>query len=243
MKKFELTSESIVKFGRTLYRIRALAAFGNVKEGELGGFLEKEENLAQDGNAWVGKNATVCENATVRGNATVSGYATVCGDATVCGYATVCGDATVCGYATVCGDATVRGYATVCENATVRGYATVCENATVRGNATVSGYATVCGYATVRGYATVSGDAWVFKTSHYLVIGPMGSRNGFTTFFRTKKLFIGVACGCFKGNVDEFVEKVKETHGDNKHAKAYLAATELAKMQIDLTPEENEPEE
>ena len=75
------------------------------------------------------------------------------------------------------------------------------------------------------------------------MIGPVGSRNGFTTFFRTKNLFIGVACGCFRGNVDEFVEKVKKTHGDNKHAKTYLAAAELAKMQIDLTQEENEPEE
>ena len=61
MKKFELTSESIVKFGRTLYRIRALVAFGNVKEGELGGFLEKEENLSQDGYAWVGGDATVID--------------------------------------------------------------------------------------------------------------------------------------------------------------------------------------
>ena len=43
--------------------------------------------------------------------------------------------------------------------------------------------------------------------------------------------------------MDEFVEKAKETHGDNKHAKAYFAAAELAKMQIDLTPEENKLEE
>ena len=180
MKKFELTSESIVKFGRTLYRIRALVAFWNVEEGELGGFVEKEENLSQDGDAWV------------------------------------------------------------CENALVCGDATVCENATVRGTAKVRGTATVCGNVTVCGNATVCGDALVFKTSHYLAIGPIGSRNGFTTFFRTKNLFIGVSCGCFCGNVDEFVAKVKETHGGNKHAKTYLAAAELAKMQIDLTPEENE---
>lgn len=201
MKKFELTSESIVKFGKTLYRIRALVAFGDVKEGELGGFLEKEENLSQDGNAWVRGSATVSENAIVSENATVRGHARVSGNAIVSG------------------SAIVRGHATISENAIVSG------SATVRGNATVRGYARV------------------FKTSHYLVIGPMGSRNGFTTFFRTNNLFIGVACGCFRGNVDEFVKKVKETHGDNKHAKTYLAAAELAKMQIDLTPEENEPEE
>ena len=105
------------------------------------------------------------------------------------------------------------------------------------------GDAVVYGDALVSGNARVCGDARVFRMYHYLVIGPMGSRNDFTTFFRTKNLFIGVSCGCFRGNVDEFVEKVKETHGNNKHAKAYFAATELAKMQIDLTPEKNEPEE
>ena len=45
MKKYELTAESIVKFGRTLFRIKALVAFENVEEGELGGFVEKEGNL------------------------------------------------------------------------------------------------------------------------------------------------------------------------------------------------------
>ena len=32
MKKYELTAESIVKFGRTLFRIKALVAFENVEE-------------------------------------------------------------------------------------------------------------------------------------------------------------------------------------------------------------------
>ena len=83
MKKFELTSESIVNiFGKKLSRIKALIEFGNVKEGELGGFVEKEENLSHEGNACVCENAKVCENADVYGNAKVYGdadYATVKG--------------------------------------------------------------------------------------------------------------------------------------------------------------------
>ena len=225
MKKFELTSESIVKFGKTLYRIRALMAFGDVKEGELGGFLEKEENLDQSGNAWVSGDAWVC------GNARVYDDARVCGNAWVYDDARVSGDALVCGNAWVYGNARVYGNALVYGNARVYGNAWVYDDARVYGNAWVCGN------------ARVYGDARVFRIYHYLVIGPMGSRNDFTTFFRTKNLFIGVSCGCFRGNVDEFVEKVKETHGNNKHAKAYFAAAELAKMQIDLTPEENEPEE
>ena len=63
MKKFELTSDFITFLGKKLFRIRALIEFGDVKAGELGGYVEKEENLDHDGNAWVYGNAQVCGNA------------------------------------------------------------------------------------------------------------------------------------------------------------------------------------
>ncbi|MBN2904045.1 MAG: polymer-forming cytoskeletal protein, partial [Enterococcus sp.] len=70
MKKFELTTEFITNmFGTKLFRIKALVEFGNVKVGELGGYVEKEENVSQDGNAWVFDNAWVFGNAWVSGNA------------------------------------------------------------------------------------------------------------------------------------------------------------------------------
>ena len=95
MKKFELTSEFVTFLGKKLFRIKALVAFGDVEEGELGGFVEKEENLDQSGNAWV------CGNARVYGDARVCGNAQVYGDAWVYGDAQVYGDAWVCGNAQV----------------------------------------------------------------------------------------------------------------------------------------------
>lgn len=59
MKKYELTNECITFTGRKLYRIKALVDFGDVKAGELGGYIEKEDNLSHDGNAWVSDNAKV----------------------------------------------------------------------------------------------------------------------------------------------------------------------------------------
>lgn len=59
MKKFELTSEFVTFLGKKLFRIKALVSFGDVKEGELGGFVEKEENLDQSGNARLYGNAWV----------------------------------------------------------------------------------------------------------------------------------------------------------------------------------------
>ena len=156
MKKVGLFGDIIVR------RIRATIAFGVVKAGDLGGWIEKEENLSQEGDAWV------------YGDARVYGDAEVYGDARVCGDAWVCGDARVCG------------------------------------------------------------DAWVLQVNHFLVIGPIGSRNSFTTFFRDKDKTISVKCGCFLGKIDRFIEKVQETHGDNKYALVYRAVVEVAKAQIDL---------
>ena len=93
MKKFELTGEFVTNiFGKKLFRIRALVAFGNVEAGELGGYVEKEENLSDDGNAWVSGDAWVYGDAQVSGNARVSGNAWVYGDARVYGNAWVYGD-------------------------------------------------------------------------------------------------------------------------------------------------------
>ena len=84
MKKFELTTEFITNmFGKKLFRIKALVEFGNVKAGELGGYVEKEENVSQDGNAWVSGDAEVSGDARVSGNAEVSGNAWVSGNARV----------------------------------------------------------------------------------------------------------------------------------------------------------------
>ena len=179
MKKYEFTGETkrVELWNRTatLHRIKATVEFGFVKVGELGGWIEKEENLSHEGKAWV------------------------CGDAKVWGNAKVCGDAEVWGNAEVCGDAEVWG------------------------NAKVWGNAEVCG------------DAEVFLASHVLVMGSVGSRNDFTTFFRDKDNEITVKCGCFLGKIDKFLEKVTQTHGNNKYALVYRAAVEVAKLQIELT--------
>ena len=172
MKKFELTSETKVVFGRTLHRIQALISFGNVEAGDLGGWIETEDNLAQDGNAWV------CGDARVYDNAGGGGDARVYGNARVCGNAWVCGDARVYDNAWVCGD-----------------------------------------------------EKW-------MVFGPAGSRNDFTTFFACADGSIGVKCGCFYGNLDDFAKKVQARHRDNDHAKVYKAAIEVAKLRIRVDAKE-----
>lgn len=46
MKKYKLTDETKWLYGRTLHRIVALRDFGNVRKGDIGGWIEKEDNLS-----------------------------------------------------------------------------------------------------------------------------------------------------------------------------------------------------
>ena len=75
------------------------------------------------------------------------------------------------------------------------------------------------------------GEKWgkLEKNTDIFIAGPLGSRNGYTIFFHTDK-GIFVQCGCFRGTLDEFVAKVKETHNDNEHARNYLAIVEFVKQ-------------
>lgn len=70
-KKYELTKYEKEEYGTKLYRIRALKDFGNVKAGDLGGFVESENNLSQEGNCWIYETSKVCGNAHVSGNAKI----------------------------------------------------------------------------------------------------------------------------------------------------------------------------
>ena len=54
MKKYELIkSDKKAWNGAALFQIKACISFGSVVKGELGGYIEKEDNLAHEGNAWV----------------------------------------------------------------------------------------------------------------------------------------------------------------------------------------------
>lgn len=67
LKKYEFTGETLEYGGKTLRRIRAVRDFGNVKSGELGGWIESEENLSHSGNARVFGNARVSSESEIKG--------------------------------------------------------------------------------------------------------------------------------------------------------------------------------
>ena len=197
-KKYKLTDETINLNGATLYRIEALKDFGEIKKGDKGGFIESENNLAHEGDAWVSDNAhvygdaCVFDNARVYNNAFVSGYAQVYGNAFVYGNAWLYDNTRVCGYAWVSDNARVYGDANVCDDSSVFGSACVYDNARV------------CGDALVRGYACVCGDAEISNKSDYIVFQNWWSSGRYFTWTRSNNMW---SVGCFYGTGEELIKK------------------------------------
>ena len=197
-KKYKLTDETINLNGATLYRIEALKYFGEIKKGDKGGFIESENNLAHEGDAWVS------DNAHVYGNACVFNNAHVYGNAFVSGYAQVYGDAFVYGNAWLYDNTRVCGYARVADNARVYGGANVCDDSSVFGSACVYGNARVYGDALVRGYACVCGDAEISNKSDYIVFQNWWSSGRYFTWTRSNNMW---SVGCFYGTGEELIKK------------------------------------
>ena len=70
--KYKFTGKTKTIGGLTLNQIVCVTAFANLSTGDIGGWIESEKNLSQEGNSWVFGNARVFGYAEVSGNALVS---------------------------------------------------------------------------------------------------------------------------------------------------------------------------
>lgn len=68
MKKYKLTEETKTVEGRTLYRVKALKAFGYTRKGDIGGWVESEKNLSQEGLCWIEGNSCAFGDMVVEGD-------------------------------------------------------------------------------------------------------------------------------------------------------------------------------
>lgn len=94
-KKYILTDETKEVDDHILHRIKAIKNFSNVHEDDLGGFVESENNLSQEGNCWVYDDAIVFDKAKICDCARVSNKAKIHGDVVVSGNANITKNAEV----------------------------------------------------------------------------------------------------------------------------------------------------
>lgn len=193
MKKYELTEETIVDFGVTLHRIRYLYGIPklNIEQGDLGGYVQSEENLSQEGlclikdgaivtgnafvsedavisgNAWVGDNAHICGNAKVSHSAIARGDTVIRGNAHIWGRAIVTGCSVIEGSVTAYNDARISHdqEPVLPHQAHLSGDVKVHDNAVVSGQSILKDSVTVCEKAKVTDRALIEDASHISGTS------------------------------------------------------------------------------
>lgn len=138
-KKYTFTGKEKQQGNTLLRQIVALKDFGDVKEGQIGGWIEHEGNLSHEENCWVDCNAEVYGKASVKENAKVHGFAVVKGKAEVFDEAEVYGSSMVYGNARVYHKSKVFDFAEVTGNSDVGGTSLIYKNAYLSGDAEVKG--------------------------------------------------------------------------------------------------------
>lgn len=95
-KKYRLLDETKTFEGRTLHRILALKDFRDVKDWDVGGWVESENNLSHNGTCWVDGDAIVMDNAVVMDDAVAMNLAII-RDSIVMDSATIQGESIITG--------------------------------------------------------------------------------------------------------------------------------------------------
>ena len=152
-KKYKLTKETIEINGHILHRIKALREINNVKvnhvikKGDLGGYVESEDNLSQDGDCWILDDAKVFGNSMILVDARIYNLSTVEDNAQVSDQAQV-------SFSHICDSARIKEHAIILGNSIIYDYALITDNSII-GNHTFIGRETI-----VSGDSSIAGKIY-----------------------------------------------------------------------------------
>ena len=163
MYKYKFTSQSIYVGQKQLYRIIAMRDFADVKNGDIGGFVESTENLSQKGDCWI------YDDARAYGHSLVSGNARLRDHAAICDHAIITDDAELRNDARASGDTFIWEHAVIERSTFLAGFASVggrallsCEPVSMlfdRPN--ITGCARISGDVQIHGHCYIDDDVEV----------------------------------------------------------------------------------
>lgn len=134
------------------YRIKALKDFDDVKIGDIGGCIQSEKNLSQEGNCWIYDDAVVINDSSVSENAKVRNKAYIADNVRIYGNATILDNPYII------------GQACIFDNAIVSGFTYIDDYALIYGNSEIKEYAEVGGKSNIYGNSTIEGSARIYNS-------------------------------------------------------------------------------
>lgn len=195
-KKYRLTKKSItLEHGLTLYQIKALKDFNNVKKGQLGGYIQAEDNLSQSGECWIYDNAMVYDKAKLKDNAKIFDNVIVHGNAIVCD------------------NAQIFNEVKIMDNACIYDYTTLYDQVCVKSHAILNCHAYINTNAIIK-------DTHDFYTGYLDSRHDELNRKPITVYY-TPKQEVRVVFNETTYNIQGFIDEVRKTYGYISYAEDF----------------------
>lgn len=128
-EKYEIIIDDTIEIdGHTLYRIKALIDFNDVKAGDLGGYIESVNNLSDELDCWAYDDSKIYEKARVSRNATIHNNCTLHGNAKMFGHASAFNNVEIGNqmiindFASIYGNVKLLGHGLICSRAKINGH-------------------------------------------------------------------------------------------------------------------------
>ena len=207
MKKYELTENHIkIDENTKLYQIRALKSFyidefTEIKTGQLGGYVESEENLSQQGSCWI------YNNVKIRGNVKVYESAILCGAVRAYGNAKIHGECNIGGDIFITGNAEIKGEARIAAGGEITGNTVIERMPYITGNVYIAGDTLISGNVEIYGRCNIK-NGKILKQEDFLYLDHLSRGLGNIVLFKNNKNNISVYEGYFNYtfNYEEFKE-------------------------------------
>jgi len=252
MKKFSLTSNTMVKYGRTLFQIKAEVSFDCVEKGDLGGWVEDESSLGDK--AWIHPDVVVFSRAKIHGGEIHGGV--IWGGEIHGGeiHGGVIRGGVIHGG--VIHGGVIRGgviHGGVIRGGVIRGgviHGGVSWGGVIRGGVIHGGviwggviwggeiwggeiWGGVIHGGVIRGGVIHGGVIWGGEIwgGNHIGFANVGSESGYLLAYIIAGQ-IAISRGCFSGTIDEFYDNVESHHGDNEHGQFYKALRPIIEMKL-----------
>lgn len=148
--KYEITDIVGYRFKKKVYRIRALKNFGDVKKGDLGGYVSSYENLSQYGDCWIYDDAAVIQDATLENNSTIHNTSIMYGTSTAIRNSKIYKSTRICGNSII-SDSTISGKSLLKD--------TRIYNSRIKGNIITYDTSSLINYSNIRGILYLSNSS------------------------------------------------------------------------------------
>ena len=250
-RKYEITDITMRFEGRTLYRIRALKNFSNVKKGNLGGWVSSEDNLSQEGDCWIYDeakcmdNARMHDNSKMYNNSVMYEYSAMHGNSKMCNNSKMYDDSEMhddsrmydhsmmYDHSKMYDHSEMNDYSIMYNNSEMHGYSKMRDNSTMYNNSKIYDYSIMHGNSTMYEDSEMHDEEVLYgklasKVDEFVEISIPKGRI-ITGVLKDKKILYNIGCQS-EITKETFIKRIYNEGGGiekNPHRKSYLKIIDI----------------